>query len=305
MKRLSLYIKEPWRWIVAFDRHILSIVPDKLYLKSLYRCLTGRKLNLKNPKTFCEKMQWLKLYDKHPEYTQLVDKLLVRNNVSQILGEEYLIPLLGKWKSFDEIDFSKLPDQFVLKCNHDSGSTKIIDKSELSEEKTNELRLFYTERLKNKFDRNGREYPYRGIKKYIIAEKYMISNDDSQNILNDYKFLCFNGIPKIMFVATDRFTDCKFDFFDMSFNHLPIVNTHPNSTKAIKKPLLFDEMIEISRKLSQNKPFVRIDLYEINGRIYFGEYTFFHCGGVFLFKPDEWEQKLGDWIMLPGVDERG
>ena len=299
MNKVLQYVCEPWRILVAFDRHFLSIVPDRLYLKALYRSITGRKLDLKNPKTFCEKMQWLKLYNRRPEYTQLVDKYLAKKHIANTLGEEFVFPLLGKWDSFDDIDFSSLPNQFVLKCNHDSGSTRIIDQGSLSNEKKEELRTFYTRRLKKDFYKIGREYPYKGIKKCIIAEKYMVDEEKPDQGINDYKFLCFNGIPKIMYVATDRKTDCRFDFFDMDFHHLPIENTHPNSDRMINKPSLFDEMKAIAAKLSAGMPFIRVDLYEINGRIFFSELTFFHCGGVYLFKPEEWERRLGDWIVLP------
>lgn len=299
MNKVLEYICEPWRMVVAFDRHILGVVPDRLYLKALYRCLKGQKLDLHDPKTFCEKMQWLKLYNRRPEYTQLVDKYLVKDQIANTLGKEYLFPLLGKWESFDDIDFSALPDQFVLKCNHDSGSTRIIDKSSLSNEKKEELRKFYTEQLKKDFYKIGREYPYKGIKRCIIAEKYMLDNRQPNMGINDYKFFCFNGKPKLILVATDRYTDCRFDFFDKDFNHLPFEITHSNSDREIKKPLLFSEMMEIAEKLSAGMPFVRIDLYEINGRIYFGEYTFFPGDGVFVCKPEEWDRKLGDWLVLP------
>lgn len=281
-------------------RYVLSFLPDKPYLRIHYFLTTGRMINFKNPKGFNEKLQWLKVNDRRPEYTKLVDKLAVREHIAKVLGEEYLFPLLGAWKSFDEIDFDSLPNQFVLKCNHDSGSTKVIgDKNSLTREDFDKLKAHFLNRLKRDFFYAGREYPYKGIKPYIIAEKFMVNETDPEKSIEDYKFFCFNGVPKMMFVATDRGSDCKFDFFDMDFNHLDLVNIHPNADKPISKPEKFEEMKELAEKLSQGMRHVRIDLYELNGKIYFGEYTFFHGGGFQLCHPDEWERKLGDWIEIP------
>lgn len=279
--------------------YFLSFLPDKLYLQIFYFCTTGKFINFKNPKGFNEKQQWLKVNDRRLEYGKLVDKFAVREHIEQTLGEEYLIPLLGKWKSFDEIDFDALPNAFVLKCNHDSGSTKVIkDKSALTEKDFKALKKHFNKKLKHDFYYAGREYPYKGLDRCILAEKMMIDEQAPESSIEDYKFFCFNGEPKVMFIATDRSTDCRFDFFDMDFNHLDIVNIHPNSDKVIAKPNKFEEMKAIAAKLSQGIPFVRIDLYEINGKIYFGEYTFFHGGGFRLCEPPEWERKLGDWIEL-------
>ena len=274
----------------------LSFLPDSAYLKLFYYAATGKTLNLKKPQLFSEKQQWLKLHEIHPEYKNLVDKLTVNDIIDEKLGGGYCFPILGYWKKIDDIDFSKLPKRFVLKCNHDSGSTKVIeDKDALTKKDIDELKKFYDPRVKKDFFYAGREYPYKGIDGYIVAQKYMA---DDNGEMNDYKFFCFNGEPKLMFVATDRSTDVKFDFFDMDFNRLDIVNIHPNSDKEIKKPETFDEMKRIAKTLSLGMRFVRIDLYEINGKVYFGEYTFFHGGGFCLFYPLEWERKLGDWMNL-------
>ncbi len=279
--------------------YALSFLPDKLYLRLFYFSTTGKWINFKNPKGFNEKLQWLKVNDRHWEYGKLVDKLAVREHIKEVLGEEYLFPLLGAWESFDAIDFSKLPNQFVLKCNHDSGSTKIVkDKAALTQDEIKSMENVFTKRLKKDFFYAGREYPYKGIKPYIIAEALMTHETDKEKSIEDYKFFCFNGVPKVMFAATDRSTDCKFDFFDMDFNHLDIVNIHPNADKPIEKPAMFEEMKELAAKLSKGMKQVRIDLYELNGKIYFGEYTFFHGGGFQLFHPEKWERQLGDWIEL-------
>lgn len=272
--------------------YLLRFIPTIPYLKLVYRVKTGKKLNLKNPVGFNEKEQWLKLHDIHPEYTQLVDKYEVRKFVRDKIGANHLFPLLGVWDKFEDICFANLPNEFVLKCTHDSGSVKIIrDKTEIDKKS---LQKFFRGRQRINPYAFGREYPYRKVKPRIIAEQFMSTPDGKAP--NDYKFFCFNGEPYIMFVATERETDTKFDFFDMQFNHLPIVNIHPNSDKPIDKPSCFDEMVELSRKLSAGMKFVRIDLYEIDGRVYFGEFTFFHGGGFWLFEPDDWEKRLGNLI---------
>jgi len=270
----------------------LRFIPTKPYLKMVYRIKTGKKLNLKNPVGFNEKLNWLKINDVHPEYTDYVDKIKVRDIVKEKLGEDICFPLLGQWERYEDIDFSKLPDQFVLKCNHDSGSVKIVkDKSTINHE---EFAKFYKSRLKMNPYTIGREYPYKKVKSMIMAEKYMVP--EGARDIEDYKFFCFNGEPEIMFVATERSRDCKFDFYDMNFNHLDIVTIHPQSGKILPKPVSFDRMKEIASVLSKGIKAVRIDLYEIDGKIYFGEYTFFHGGGFYLFTPEEWEKKLGDLI---------
>lgn len=272
----------------------LSFIPDNPYLKMVYRIKTGKKLNLKNPKGFNEKLNWLKINDIHPEYTELADKIAVHEYIKQKLGEDICFPVLGKWNHYDEIDFESLPDTFVLKCNHDSGSVKIVyNKKNINHF---ELRDFFESRLKINPYTIGREYPYKNIKPCIYAEKYMATKSDGN--INDYKFFCFNGKPEIMFVATDRSADCKFDFYDMDFKHLDIYNIHPNSSKTIARPQKFEDMKSLAAKLSENMKFVRIDLYEIDGKVYFGEFTFFHGGGFYLMHPDEWEIKLGNLIEL-------
>ena len=280
--------------------YALKFLPDELYIKLFYFSISGKWLNLKNPKGFNEKQNWLKLHDRHDEYSELVDKFAVRKHIDEALGEGHMFPLLAKWESAHDIDLSSLPNAFVLKCNHDSGSTKIIrDKSKLSEHDVLELKKYYQRWLKENSFYAGREYPYKGIKKrYVLAEALMVDDAHPEKSVEDYKFFCFDGVPKVMFIATDRSTDCRFDFFDMDFNHLDIENLHPHADKPIPKPEMFEEMKEIAAKLSQGMKFVRIDLYQINGVVYFGEYTFYHGGAFAPFKPDEWERRLGDWISI-------
>jgi len=289
-----------------FDRNIrgnimffLKFLPDKLYLQIFYYATTGRLIPFKNPLTFTEKMQWLKVNDRHEEYSELVDKLAVRKHIDEVLGEGHVFPLIGHWDRFDDIDFDTLPEQFVIKCNHDSGSTRVIkNKSALTKAEFDEMRRFYIKRLKRNYYYAGREYPYKGLKSCIIIEQLMVDEKNPEKSIEDYKFFCFNGEPKMMFIATDRSTDCRFDFFDMDFNHLDMINIHPQADVIPSKPEMFEEMKEIAAKLSKGIRFVRIDLYELNGKIYFGEYTFFHGGGFRRCEPEEWERRLGDWINL-------
>lgn len=274
---------------------LLKWMSDKTYLKYLYKYSMGKNLNLNCPRTYTEKLQWIKLYDRRPEYTMMVDKYAVRSYVEEKIGKEYLIPLLGVWDNPDKIDFSLLPNQFVLKCNHDSGGVIICkSKNEFNE---NKAKNFLKSRLKESFFWAAREWPYKNIQRKIIAEKYMV--DESGYELKDFKFFCFNGKCKAIFIATDRGIDTRFDFFDTEFNHLPIKNGHPNAEKPIRKPLAWKEMIVIAEKLSEGIPQVRVDLYCIDGHPYFGEMTLFHYGGKKPFVPDEWDYIFGSWIQLP------
>ncbi len=271
-----------------------DFLPDKQYIKFRFFVMMRKKLNLDNPRTFNEKLQWIKLYDRNPLYTQMVDKYAVREYISEKIGEEYLIPLLGVWDSVDEIDFDSLPNQFVLKCNHDSGGLVICkDKSELN---FKESKSKLSKSMKRDFYKLSREWPYRNVKRKIIAEQFMV--DESGTELKDYKFFCFDGKPEYMFVATGRPHDTRFDFFDMDFNHLDILNGHPMATKNIEKPAAFEEMKELASKLSKEFRHARIDFYDISGKVYFGEITFFHHSGFTPFEPEEWDKKLGDKINL-------
>ena len=275
---------------------------DKIYLKMIYKVGLGKKLNLEKPKRYNEKIQWLKLYNRNPKYTKLVDKYEVKEYISKLIGQEHLIPTLGIWDRFEDIDFEKLPNEFVLKCTHDSGGLCIVkDKNAMNKE---EMKKKINHCLKRNYYYNLREWPYKNVKPRIIAEKYMV--DESGYELKDYKFFCFNGEMKCMFVATDRNsnTETCFDFYDKNFKHLPFKNGHPNSEKEISKPINYEEMISMAEKISKEFPHARIDFYNINGKIYFGEITFFHWSGLKPFEPDEWDYKLGDWITLPKIENK-
>ncbi|MHC6178775.1 ATP-grasp fold amidoligase family protein [Clostridium sp. JNZ X4-2] len=276
-------------------RYIQVFISSSVYLSLVYKKKIGKKLNLNDPKTFNEKLQWLKLYNHNPLYTNLVDKYEVRKYITQTLGKEYLIPLIGVWNEFEDIDFSKLPNQFVLKCTHDSGGLVICkDKNKLN---IKVAKNKINKSLKKNYYYEWREWPYKNVKPRIICEKYMV--DESGTELKDYKFMCFNGKPKVLFVATDRGIDTRFDFYDMKFQHLQLMQHYKNGVKRIVKPKRFDEMIKIATKLSQNIPYVRVDLYNANDRVYFGELTFYHFSGMEKFDPEKYDEIFGSWLQLP------
>lgn len=279
---------------------------DETYVRKMFKLQMGYELDLENPKTYNEKLQWLKLYYHNPDCVTMVDKYLSKQYVADRIGEQYVVPLYGVWDSFDEIDFSKLPDQFVLKTTHDCGGV-VVCKDKKTFDKVH-AKSFLEEHLKREYFYHCREWPYKQVKPRIIAEKFMKdSKDQEEEGLTDYKFFCFDGEPKAMFIATDRAkadTETKFDFFDMEFNHLPFTNGHPNADRPIKKPEQFELMIELSRKLSLGLPHVRVDFYESEGNIYFGELTLFHWGGMVPFDPKEWDEKFGSWINLPRKDKK-
>ncbi len=272
------------------------IFGDEIYVRVEYFIVFGKRLRLKNPQTYSEKLQWLKLHEGDPIYTRMVDKAEAKKYVTEFIGEEYIIPTYGVWNHFDEIDFDKLPDQFVLKTTHDSGGVVICkDKKTLDK---NAAKVKLEKSLKNDYYYTSKEWPYKNVVPRIIAEKYM---EDESGELCDYKLFCFDGKMKALFIATDRFTsgeETKFDFFDENFNHLPFTNGHPNATKPIKKPESFQQMKDLAEKLSQKIPHVRVDFYCTNGKIYFGELTFFHWGGFKRFEPEEWDFKFGEWFKL-------
>lgn len=253
----------------------------------------GYKLNLYNPQTFSEKLQWLKLYDHNPLYTTLVDKNAVKEYVAGIIGEEYIIPTLGVWEHFDDINFDELPNRFVLKCTHDSGSVTVCaDKHTFDKEKA---KIKLEKALKRNYYYHGREWPYKNVKPQIMAEEYLQNNGDP---LPDYKFFCFNGVPEIMYISRDADENPRTDFFNMEFVHLPIKMRDQNADTAPSKPAGFEKMKQLAETLSEGLKHVRIDFFEADGHIYFGEYTLYHCGGFCNVQPEKWNIYLGDRINL-------
>lgn len=280
--------------------HLLDWMPDKPYLELMYWVKMDRRLDLKNPRTFNEKLQWLKLYNRRPEYTMMADKVLVRDYIAKTLGPEYLIPLLGVWDDPDEIDFDKLPDRFVLKCNHNSGLGMCIckDKSKLDIDK---VRKELREGLKQNYYLTGREWPYKDIPRKILCEQYM--EDTKTGALDDYKVFVFSGKAFCIQVDYDRFTDHHRNFYSTDWEYIPFTTCYPtNPSHVVRRPDALEEMLGLAEKIAEelgNPPFVRTDFYFIDGHVYFGEITFYHGSGYEEFTPEEWDATLGDWITLP------
>lgn len=273
------------------------ILSDKSFIRKIYKERMGKEINLSNPRTFCEKQNWLKLYDRKPIYTVMVDKYLARNFVAERIGEEYLVPLLGVWDNADDIDFSALPDKFVLKCNHNSDVTICTDKSTLDIEKT---RKKLNEQLKQDYSSKKREWPYKNIPRKIICEKFM-ENTNGENLV-DYKLFCFDGTPKFIMVNSNRFGkgDQKTDMYDMDWNYLKMQDGHyPNAGDIFTKPDCFDEMCSLAETLSKGVPFLRVDFNYWDNKLFFGELTFFHSAGLESFMPEKWDKIIGSWVKLP------
>ncbi|WAT23981.1 ATP-grasp fold amidoligase family protein [Aerococcus urinaeequi] len=293
-KILRLLKKPKFILLKLLHTRFFRIISDENYVKLEYYLNLGRKLDLNKPKRYNDKLQWLKLNDRKDIYTEMVDKFAVRNIVEKTIGKEYLIPLLGVYNDFDEINFEELPSQFVLKPNHTSGNVYICrNKSEIN---YNQLRRKVDKWMKRDYFWEHREWPYKNVDRKLVIEKLMV--DESGTDLKDYKFFCFNGDAKFMFVAKDRSTSTKFNFYDSNFNKLPLKQHYPNFNDELKKPISFEKMKYLAGKLSEGIPHVRVDFYEINGEIYFGELTFYHFAGVEQFEPDEWDFKFGDLIEL-------
>ena len=299
MHKLKNYLTDSdYRFIVNAKLGFYNNLTDEEYLKRKYKARMGCNLDLENPKTFNEKLQWLKIHDRKPIYTTMVDKYEVKRYVADLIGEEYIIPTLSVWEHFDDIDFDKLPEQFVLKCTHDSGGLVICRDKNKFDKKAAKKKI--EKCLKRNYYYQGREWPYKNVKPRILAEKYM--EDNTTQELRDYKFFCFNGEVKALYIASERQKsniETKFDFFDTDFNHLDIKNGHPNALVTPRKPVNFNKMKELSSKLSIGIPHLRVDFYEVDNKIYFGELTFSHMSGLMPFEPEEWDRVFGDWILLP------
>ena len=280
-------------------RTFSRFLPDSVYLKLHYRRKMKKKLNLRCPQTFNEKMQWLKLYDRKPFYSTLVDKYAVKQYVSNIIGEKYLIPTLGVWDCFDDIDFDNLPDQFVLKCTHDSGSVKIIRNKNTCN--FTELKEFFDKRAKDNYSFYSREWAYKSVKPRIIAEEYIVFVEGQS--LVDYKFFCFSGKPMFLYVSTGMadHSTAMMSFYDLEGKELPFHRSDYLSYHNAIMPDNFGEMKQLAMLLAEkvNNSFIRIDLYSNGSTIYFSEFTFFPCGGQLPFAPEEWDLRIGQMIKLP------
>lgn len=300
LKSASNALKQPSATFYAAVCKLFGrFMSDKFYLSLLYKMTFGSKLNWEHPSTFSEKLQWLKLYNRRPEYTTMVDKAAVKKYVADIIGEEYIIPTLGIWDRPEDIEWEKLPNRFVLKCTHDSHSVIIVkDKEALNKE---EACKKLAKSLKNDFYRVSREWPYKNVPHRILAEAYLEPKPDT-NDLPDYKFFCFNGEPKFCQVVSGRGSQLCFDFFDKDWVHqsfhepriYPFAETEPS------KPKNFEKMLDLARQLASDKPFARIDFYDLHDNVYFGEITFFPAAGMGGFAPEDYDGLLGAMITLPG-----
>ncbi len=259
-----------------------------------------KRLDLNNPSTFNEKLQWLKLFNRNPKYTSMADKVEAKRIAADLIGKEHIIPTLGVWENVDEIDYDRLPEKFVLKTSNGGGAKGVIlchDKSKLSKR---QIKKAFIKAFKRDLYKRFVEWPYKNIPKRILAEE-LLETDDGR-ALNDYKFYCFDGEPKFMLISSGRFEGKTcFDYYDMEFNPLPFSQGGPKSGKEFKKPEKFEEMANLAKKLSKGIPHVRIDLYEHKGKVYFGEFTFFDSSGFKRFYPEEWDKIIGDMLTLPKI----
>lgn len=275
----------------------LKWLPDEAYLKLMYYAHFGQKLNLDHPKTYNEKLQWLKLYDRNPRYTDMVDKQEVKRIITETIGEGYVIPTLGVWDDPEQIDFEALPDSFVLKTTHDSGTLVVCrDKNCLDRDVA---RKTMRKSLNNDYFYWAREWPYKNVKPRIIAEAYM--EDSKTGELRDYKWYCFNGEPKIMAIFCGRGKgETTVDYFDSGDRHLDLFWGYPAASTEPEKPSSYEEMKRIAADLSRDIPCLRVDFYEVDGKPYVGELTFFDGAGFDRIQPREWDERIGSWIVLPG-----
>ena len=300
VQKVNRFLRDSdYRFLVLAGRGYKADMPAEEFLKKMYRICTGRELNLQEPVRYTEKLQWLKLYDHRPEYTTMVDKYAAKQYAAEKIGQEYVISLLGVWNDVEDIDFDSLPSRFVLKTTHDSGGIVVCkDKSRLDIAAAKKKLRYFLKR--NYYDHN-REWPYKNVPHRVIAEAYM--EDSAYQELRDYKFFTFGGVPKVLYIAQGRGKGepTVADFFDMEFNHLAFTIDHDMAPVPPEKPVNFELMKTLAAKLSQGTPQLRVDFYEVDGKVYFGEMTFFHCSGMESFHPEEWDKKFGDWVTLPPV----
>lgn len=295
IRKINTVIKKPQTIFIKILEVLSPLLGDKIYIEILFRLKVGYKLNLNNPRTFNEKLQWLKLYYRNPKLIQMVDKYEVKVYIQNTIGEEYVISTLGVWDSFDDIDFENLPDKFVLKTTHDQGGVVICEDKNKFNYSGAQHKL--NKHLKRNFYLKYREWPYKDVKPRIIAEEFI--GEDSLE-LKDYKFYCFNGEAKMVFIASGRNTmEKKFDFYDIHFNHLDIKRANTIQSKEGNQiPENYYKMVELAESLSSGLPHVRVDFFNIDGKIYFGELTFFTGAGMNPFYPEKWDYIIGDWIDL-------
>ena len=299
MNRFAYWKENPSALVQSIMARLCKNMDDKSYLKWAYFFSMGKRLDLKNPKLLSEKLQWLKLYDRNPYYTKCVDKYEVKSIVTEKVGADIVVPLLGKWACFDDIDFNSLPNQFVLKTTHASGGIVVCrDKDSFDKE---HARTVLERSLGHDFYKGGREWPYKDVPRRIIAEEYIPTLGHPDSV--EYKITCMNGEVKfVTFCKGPAHQDLSVrtnDHYDKDFKKLDFYTYYKNSNYPYEKPKTWDRMIEIAEKLSAGIPYVRVDVYDMDGKIYFGEMTFFTWAGFFRFRPKKWDEILGSWLSLP------
>ena len=295
-KKIKSVMKDKKKRTIILAQHgFYKNMSDEDFLRMQFKNVFGYELNLDNPQTFSEKLQWLKLYDRNPKYTMMVDKYAVKSYVASLIGEEHIIKTLGVWNSFDEIDFDSLPDQFVLKCTHDSGGLVICtDKSKLD---LNKARKKINKSLANNYYLQNREWPYKDVKPRIIAEIFISQKDGT--VPEDYKILNFNGKPRLIQVDLDRFVNHRKKMYSPDWTELDFSFNYPTDNSVhLKKPEELDDILLFAEKLAIGHPFLRTDFYIVDGQIYFGELTFFPASGFGKFTPEEWDKKLGELLVF-------
>ena len=307
LSRIYKAISNPKDLLLYFIQvsHIADGMDDEKFLKLICRLRFGKGFNISEPRIFSEKINWLKLHNRNPKYTEMVDKYTVKKYVSSIIGDQYIIPTLGVWNSFDEIDFAFLPDQFVLKTTHGGGSGGVVICKDKTSFDKKAAKKALERSLNSDIYKSSREWPYKNVPKRIIAEKFMASvKTPASEDLPDYKFFCFNGEPKFCQVIRDRHSKETIDFYDMDWQHQEFVGLNPvarNGLNPVARPEHLDGMKDICRKLAKDIPFVRVDLYVIDDKEYFGELTFFPASGLGIFTPIQWNERLGGYIDINSI----
>ena len=295
-----MFFKRTRKYCSSILRRFGWWIPDRIYLHMMYFVQMGKVLHLKSPETYSEKLQWLKLYNRKPEYTMMVDKYAVKDYVAKLIGKEHVIPTLGVWNRPEDIEWDILPNQFVLKITNGGGSKGVVICKEKESFDKNLAVTTLNKALRRNIYKMYREWPYKDIKPRIIAEKYMEDVDNPTEELHDYKVYCFNGEPLIIMYSTGRFNGgITFDYYDTKWNKLPLEWDKPNSKFIAPRPQKMEELLSISETLAKGIPHVRVDLYIINNSVYFGELTFFDSSGFSHFTPSDWNLKLGKKICLP------
>lgn len=296
--KIQTMMHTPRIFMIKFaNSPIFKIIPDRYALKIKYKNIFHRELNLVNPKTFNEKLQWLKLFDRKPIYSTMVDKYAAKQYVAEIIGKEHIIPTLGVWDNVDDIDINSLPNQFVLKCTHGSGDVLIC--KDISTFDIEVARKRLAKALNTDYYSIDREWPYKNVPRRIIAEPYMIDKESSE--LRDYKFFCFNGQAKCFKIDFDRFVNHRANYFELNGSLMNIgeVACPPNPQESISIPHNINQMIEYANRLSQSTYFLRTDFYYVDGTVYFGELTLYPAGGFGLFLDDASDLQMGEWLRLP------